>query len=124
MVTEAILEHLGFTVFVAAGGNEAVSAFFKPINKLFKIWTYRSLLVFPQRLALPLVLGIMRAHHGAVTVASKVGEGTIIKVCCPVFDGKVLLQGIVSPNQRNFSSTRKSIGNYKLKAARIASRSI
>ncbi len=43
-------------------------------------------------LGLPLVLGIIRAHQGAVTVASKVGDGTTIKVCFPVFDGKVLLQ--------------------------------
>ncbi len=43
-------------------------------------------------LGLPLVLGIIRAHHGAVTVASKVGEGTTIKLCFPVFNGKLLVQ--------------------------------
>ena len=43
-------------------------------------------------LGLPLILGIMRAHHGAVTVASKVSDGTTIKVYFPVCDGKVLLQ--------------------------------
>ncbi len=33
-VTEAMLEHLGFTVFVAAGGNEAVALFQKHHNSI------------------------------------------------------------------------------------------
>ncbi len=33
-VTEAVLEHLGFTVFVAVGGNEAVALFQKHHNNI------------------------------------------------------------------------------------------
>ena len=33
-VTEAVLEHLGFTVFVAVGGNEAIALFQKHHNSI------------------------------------------------------------------------------------------
>lgn len=36
-------------------------------------------------LGLPIVLGIVRAHYGAVTVTSKVGYGTVIQALFPVF---------------------------------------
>lgn len=40
-------------------------------------------------LGLPIVLGIVRAHYGAVTVTSTVGSGTIIRVFFPVFAGEI-----------------------------------
>ncbi len=40
-------------------------------------------------LGLPIVLGIARAHYGAVTVTSKVDSGTVIRVFFPVFAGEI-----------------------------------
>ncbi|MBU1565685.1 MAG: response regulator [Proteobacteria bacterium] len=40
-------------------------------------------------LGLPIVLGIVRAYYGAVTVTSKVGYGTVIRVFFPVFEGEI-----------------------------------
>ncbi len=40
-------------------------------------------------LGLPIVLGIVRAHYGAVTVTSKVGYGTVMRIFFPVFAGEI-----------------------------------
>lgn len=40
-------------------------------------------------LGLPIVLGIVRAHYGAITVTSKVGYGTVMRVFFPVFAGEI-----------------------------------
>ncbi|MFH0780807.1 MAG: response regulator [Pseudomonadota bacterium] len=40
-------------------------------------------------LGLPVVLGIVRAHYGSVTVTSKVGYGTVIRLFFPVFAGEI-----------------------------------
>lgn len=41
-------------------------------------------------LGLPIVLGIVRAHNGVVTVASEINRGTVISVYLPVCVGEVL----------------------------------
>ena len=43
-------------------------------------------------LGLPVVLGIIRAHHGAVTVESKLNQGSIFRVFFPVSDEEVARQ--------------------------------
>jgi signal transduction histidine kinase/ActR/RegA family two-component response regulator len=43
-------------------------------------------------LGLPVVLGIARAHHGAVTVESEPGRGSIFRVFYPVLAEKILRQ--------------------------------
>jgi CheY-like chemotaxis protein len=43
-------------------------------------------------LGLPVVLGILRAHHGAVTVESKPGRGSIFRVFFPILAEKVPCQ--------------------------------
>jgi len=37
-------------------------------------------------LGLSVVLGVVRAHHGAVTVTSEVGQGSVVQVYLPVFE--------------------------------------
>lgn len=40
-------------------------------------------------LGLPIVLGIVRAHNGVVTVESKMGRGSVFSVFLPVYDGEI-----------------------------------
>jgi CheY-like chemotaxis protein len=40
-------------------------------------------------LGLPIVLGIVRAHCGGVTVASKTGQGSVFSVFLPIFAGEI-----------------------------------
>jgi nitrogen-specific signal transduction histidine kinase/CheY-like chemotaxis protein len=41
-------------------------------------------------LGLSAILGIVRAHHGGITVSSRVGEGTVFRVYFPAATGKAL----------------------------------
>jgi two-component system, cell cycle sensor histidine kinase and response regulator CckA len=59
----------------------------KDIEKIFDPFFTQKFL--GRGLGLPIVLGIVRAHYGVVTVASTVGSGSVVRVFLPVHSGGI-----------------------------------
>jgi two-component system, cell cycle sensor histidine kinase and response regulator CckA len=56
-------------------------------------------------LGLPLVMGIVRAHHGVITVTAKTDGGSVFSVFFPLFTG-LYAKTISTPPQTNISRSR------------------